>query len=499
MAMGTHGQTKPPEVFGRDQEWTDLIGFTTASGPGMRLGIVRGRRRQGKSFLLRRLASACDGFYYQALQEQSTGALEGLGAALGRHLNVPGGHIAFRSWTDAMEALAGLTRPDGTPFLVILDEFPYLLEHSPELQSILQRTLDARREPGAPPIRLILCGSALAVMSRLLAGTQALRGRAVLDLVVSSFDYRTAATFWGITDHRIAFSAYAVFGGTPGYRDLITVPSPATMADLGPWLAQGPLNPASALFREDDYLLTAEPTLTDRGLYHAVIAAIAEGKTTQGAIAAHIGREQRSVQYPLAALEESGFVVRDEDILRQRRPSYRLADPILRFHHAITRKDSARFEDRRTAEAWGDAGPRFRSQVLGPQFEQMARDFTLHHAAPATLGGVASRVGRTVVNDPAGRAVHELDVVAVDVSTQHGKPRVMVIGEAKHTHKPQTTGALRRLELIRSLVEDRGDVDASQAHLAIFSASGFDTDLLQTARDRTDVLLVDLDRLYEGA
>jgi len=278
--MPSKALPKPPDVFGRDHEWDDLVEFAMCPGPGLRLAIVRGRRRQGKSFLLRRLANACNGFYHQALEEEPTQAREGLGAALGQHLGVAGGRLAFDSWAQAVDALADQKATRDNPALVVLDEFPYMLDHSPELQSILQRAVDSRRSSDASPVRLILCGSALAVMSKLLAGTRALRGRATLDLVIQSFGHRDAADFWGIARPQIAFHAYAVFGGTPGYRDLLTAPPPKTLSAFGGWLGRGPLNPASALFREDDYLLTGEPTLTDRGLYHSVITAIADGRTT---------------------------------------------------------------------------------------------------------------------------------------------------------------------------------------------------------------------------
>jgi hypothetical protein len=202
------------------------------------------------------------------------------------------------------------------------------------------------------------------------------------------------------------------------------------------------------------------------------------------------------VQYPLAALAEAGFVLRDDDLLRQRRPTYRLADPILRFHHAVTRPDLARFEDHRADEAWADANERFRSQVLGPQFEQVARDFTARYASADVIGGVASRVGRAVVNDAGARATHEVDVVAIDTSARRRQPRVVVLGEAKYSQRRCTLDDVRRLERVRELVAGRRDVDAKSARLALFSASGFDAELAELARRRGDVVLVDLDALY---
>jgi len=483
---------RPADLFDREREWDDLAAFATAAGPGIRLALVRGRRRQGKSFLLRRLTAAVGGFYYQALEEERGQALLGFGAALGEFMGVPGGRLRFEDWDGALRGLTHMERP--MPTLVVIDELPYLLRHSPELPSTLQRVIDASGD-GGPPVRLVVCGSALSVMATLLTGAQALRGRAKADIVLRAFGYRDSARFWSIEDASAAFAVHAVLGGTPGYRDLVSARPPARLSGVDSWLAAGPLNPSSALFREDDYLLTEDRSLTDRALYHAVVAAIAGGSTSQGAIAAALGREQRAVQHPLRALENAGFVNRVDDALRARRPFYRLSDPIVRFHHVITRPDLARFEDRRTTEAWTDARHRFSTHVLGPHFEDVARTFTFRHAAPETLGGAAATVAPAVINDPRGRAQHELDVVALGPGGASAP--VLAIGEAKHSATVMGLADLRRLEHIRGLLTVRGR-DATEAKLLVFSAKGFDRALTSDAGRRSDVELIGLDRLYHG-
>lgn len=486
---------RPAELFDREAEWRDLVDFAARHDPGTRLGIVRGRRRQGKSYLLRRLAHAASGFYYQAVEEDRTQALAGFGRALGEHLGVPGGRLALDTWDDALGALRDMPNHAG-PRLVVIDEFPSLLHHSPELPSLLQRFIDDTSDDPSS-LRLILCGSALSVMAKLLEGAQALRGRASIDIVVRPFDYRTAAAFWGIADPMTALLVHAVVGGTPGYRDLLPAEPPEQPHDIARWLTAGPLNPASALFREDDYLLTEERSLSDRQLYHSVVSAIANGATSQGAIAHVLGREQRAVQHPLRSLEDAGFVIANDDALRSRRPIYRIADPIVRFHHAVTRPDLARFEDRRTIEAWSDAHPRFTTHVLGPHFVEIAREFTFRFASPDTVGGNAATVAPAVVNDPRRRTQHELDVVALG-RDHTGSSQVLALGEATHTDARRTLGDLTRLEQIRTLVAAKHP-SAAQAHLLLFSANGFDPNLTRAATRRPDVELIDLDRLYHGS
>ena len=57
---------KPADMFDRDFEWIQLGLFAHDVRPGATLGVVSGRRRQGKTFLLRALCRATGGFYFAA-------------------------------------------------------------------------------------------------------------------------------------------------------------------------------------------------------------------------------------------------------------------------------------------------------------------------------------------------------------------------------------------------------------------------------------------------
>ena len=488
---------RPAALFDREGEWRDLASFVADPAAGLRIGVVYGRRRMGKSFLLEALADATGGLYHQALEDERTPALARLGASIASARGLSGLAIALSDWPTALRALAE-TSTSQAGRLVVLDEFPYLLARAPELASAVQELYDAsRRRPGAP-VRLVLCGSAISVMSRLLSGQQALRGRVTTELVVGPFDFRAAAAFWGVAaDPRLAFLLYAVLGGTPGYRDLLGA-GPGSEGDFGAWLAEGILNPSQALFREPDFVLAEEPAITDRAIYQSTLAAIAGGRRTSGAIAATLGRPETSMTHILDGLERAGFIERADDVLRARRPTLRILDPLLRFHHAVVRPDARRFEARRTADAWGDAAARFATGVIGPSFEEIARAWTWTHASEATLGGRPTHVGSTVIADPAGRAQLEIDVVAVDRTTPGaGGPRVLLLGEAKASTTARGVGDLRRLERARDLLRGRADVGG--ARLAIVGLGGFDRELRAEDKGRPDVVLVDLDRLYHGS
>lgn len=76
-------------MFDRDREWAALTSFAADASPGATLGVVSGRRRQGKTFLLRALCQATGGFYFAADQATDAESLRRLGALVAEHLGTP--------------------------------------------------------------------------------------------------------------------------------------------------------------------------------------------------------------------------------------------------------------------------------------------------------------------------------------------------------------------------------------------------------------------------
>src|ERR1022692_2232180 len=173
-------------------------------------------------------------------------------------------------------------------------------------------------------------------MGKLLAGSAPLRGRAGLELVVPTLDYRLAREFWGIADLRPAGLTNAIVGGTPAYRrEFAQDDAPADATDFDPWVCRTVLNPSRPLFREARYILAEEPDLHDTALYHAVLAAIAEGNNTRGGIAGYLERKSTDLAHPLGVLHDAGLITHETDAFRKNRSAYRIAEPLLTFYHAI--------------------------------------------------------------------------------------------------------------------------------------------------------------------
>ncbi|MFC6013470.1 AAA family ATPase [Nocardia lasii] len=475
---------KPERVFGRVREWDGLARFAASPSADVRLGIVSGRRRQGKTFLLDALAEQTGGFFFAATESTERETLERFGRAVAAFAG--GGRYAFNNWEEALERLFAVVGNR----LVVLDEFPYLVKASPSLPSELQRALDPRGQARVAGSRVLLCGSAMSVMGGLLAGTAPLRGRASLELIVKPLDYRQAAQFWGIADPRLAVLVHSVVGGTPAYRrEFVAGDAPDSLADFDSWVLRTVLNPQVPLFREARYLLAEETEIRDVALYHAVLGAIAGGNSTRGGIAGAIGRPSTDIGHPLSVLEDSQLIVREADPLTKGKPLYRICEPLLVYYEAIMRRQWTLLERGYEQVAWSGSQSTFLSKVVGPNFESICRDWALM-AGPAIFGDLVGHVASASINDAKSRTQIEVDVVVLAAEEPGLPKRVLSLGESKWD-RVMDVGHVQRLERARELLAGKG-YDVSSTLLACYSGAGFSPAL----RARNDVLLVDLETLY---
>jgi uncharacterized protein len=479
-------------VVAQDQDVAALGAFLDGRAARPTLGLVYGRRRIGKSTLLVAEVERRGGFYFEATRVEAAVHLERLGAALGEHLGV--GRIELRSWEEALTQLVRLGG-DG-PVPVVLDEFGYLMEADASLPSQIASTLGpAGRGRGAGRARLVLCGSAIAMMRSLTAGEAALRGRAGLELVMLPDDYRVAASrLPDPLDLSVAARVFSVIGGVVGYAtDMVDFDLPDGAGDVDRWIVQRVLSPAATLHHEATTLLAEDPALAgaDPLLHHSILGAIATGSVTAGRIASRLGRQVSNLAPALGRLVDAGFVIRHEDPIRKQRPTYALADAYLQFHYAILEPHRSRLRSRDPRTLWQERLTEvFDSQVRGPVFEQQARTFVERFASDDTVPGERAHIGPSRLTSR-GRE-WELDLVVTGDHPDPANRRITAIGEAKAGER------IGRRHLDR-LVEARHQLGprAAEARLLLVGSS-FDEDLLVEVVDRDDVEIVDLDRLYHG-
>ncbi len=160
------------------------------------------------------------------------------------------------------EALLGyLAEQDA---VVVLDEFPYLIDADESLPSIIQRLWDQEIQDTAGT--LVLVGSSISMMEEAtLLGNSPLYGRFTEKIDLRQLNFDAAREFFpeSYTPEEQVF-AWGVFGGTPYYLHGVELDH-----DLGSVVQRSILSQQGFLHNEPEYVLRTE--LTEPNRYFAIL------------------------------------------------------------------------------------------------------------------------------------------------------------------------------------------------------------------------------------
>lgn len=365
------GASKPAEVFDRDLDWRTLATLWGKRRPDLVFAI--GRRRVGKSFLLSRFAREVGGIYYQATRRTEAEQLGSLSRVIGEHFDDAALRhgVVFPSWEELFGYLT--TRADGDPFLLVLDEFPYLAAAAPALTSIIQSLWD--HQWSRTRMKLVLSGSYITAMNRLEQMDQPLYGRRTGKLMIKPFSFADAARFmpaYGVRDQLVG---YGLFGHLPGHLALLEPNRP-----LRENVAEAMLTPTGRLVDEAQHMLDA--FTGEAHVHYSIIEAIAAGEQTWSGITKRVGRSGGALLRPLQWLEEMQVIARvvpatENTPRKSKRALYRIVDPYVAFwHRSIARLVNAGSLGLVPPERlWDEVVAPELDDYMGPVFEEVCRDF----------------------------------------------------------------------------------------------------------------------------
>jgi AAA+ ATPase superfamily predicted ATPase len=297
------------------------------------LVVLYGRRRCGKSTLLQRVAQPGD-VYYLASQESAALQREALAREIGRVF--PGFEEAsYATWNALFRSLQKRA-PAGCRLM--LDEFPYLVQSSPELPSVLQQLWD---RPETRTISLTLCGSSQRMMQGLVLSRNApLFGRAdeIMRIEPLAAGWIAEALRLG---PREAVEGYAIWGGVPRYWEMAE-----DFQHTWEAVQRLLLDRHGVLFNEPARLLQDEMRSAVQAI--SLLTLIGYGCHRLSEIAARLGHPAGSLVRPLNHLIELGYVQREypfgASAKSSKRTLYKLADPFLRFYFRFVEPQRSRLE-----------------------------------------------------------------------------------------------------------------------------------------------------------
>lgn len=380
------------------------------------LVVVYGRWRLGKSTLIKRGLSDSDVYF---LADRSEGQHQrALLAKVVAQVFPDFDKLTYPDWESLFCAVNYRT---DKRFTLCLDEFPYLVEQSPELPSVLQKLVDEKQLK----YNLVLCGSSQNMMYGLfLDSTAPLYGRAdeIMRLTPIRLPYIQAALN---LDAVSAVEEYAVWGGVPRYWELRE-----NRNSLSDALWHNILSINGNLYEEPIKLF--QDDVKDIVKTSTIMSYIGSGANRLSEIAARCNEPATNLSRPLKKLIDLGFLEKDVpfgiDEKNAKKSLYKIADPFMAFYYQFVVPNRSFIELGRCLPLEQALATHF-SEYVSMHWEKLCRDAVTGNMVNGIVYGKAKRWWGPVLNER-----KEPEQIEIDVMAESLDKKSLLVGECKWTN-----------------------------------------------------------------
>ena len=374
------------KLIGREEELHELEEYMHSGKPEFL--VVYGRRRVGKTFLIREFFKDDLFFSHTGLANGSTAIqLSEFNKSLRRIRGEM--HRDAADWLDAFDCLREHIECSGTGRKVLfIDELPWMDSHKSFLLPALEHFWNGWAS-GRDDIFLIVCGSATSwVIAKLLRDKSGFYGRITGRLFIKPFMLKDCENYYreaGIVFSRYQMvESYMIFGGIPFYLSLMR-------KELG--FTQ---NVDRLCFREggamrSEYDMLYLSLFKNPGGHIAIIEALAKrgaGLSREAVLKGSKLTDGGGFTRAIRELEQCGFIRRYVSFGKTKRDAlYQLVDPFSLFHLRFIKDSPA--GDAPFWSAYTDDGSH--RAWTGYAFEQVALSHIGQIKRKLQIGGVLTR------------------------------------------------------------------------------------------------------------
>lgn len=449
--------------------------------------VIYGRRRVGKTTLIKEFIKDKLAFYFLATEEIEQQSMKRFSGVIARTTgNLLIKKASFDDWLDLLQIVAEYE--PGEKKVLVIDEFPYLVKTNAAFPSVLQHAWDEFLKDSN--VMLILCGSLLSMMQKhALSYESPLYGRrtAQIRLLPLSFMEVYQEQNLPFTE---AVEQYAVTGGVPKYLEFFQGED-----TLIHQIEQSVLAKNGFLYEEPNFLLRDE--VLSAVNYFSIMKVIADGNHKLGNISGALNLKSSDITPYLSTLMELGFLekrmpVTEKNPEKSRRGLYFISDNFMRFwfRYVYPYKGELELDNRQIVLE--ELERNFVSGFVAFAYEDICKNIFAFLCRSGKIPFFPSKIG-TYWKNEAGNDT-ELDVVAVD----HKNCRLFV-GECKYHERPVDAEVYFHLaDQVRACPDIRKNFPGCHMIFGIFSKSGFTDRLLDMSRENPDLLLIQEDSVVTG-
>ncbi len=447
--------------------------------------VIYGRRRIGKTTLIKEFLRGKTAFYFLATEEMESQSIKRLAGVVARTTkNSLLQKAEFTDWMDLFQIIADY-KPEEKKVLVI-DEFPYLVKTNPAFPSVLQNAWDEILKDNN--VMMILSGSLIGMMQKhALSYDSPLYGRRTAQMRLAPLSFTEIYAVQSLSFDN-AVEQYAVTGGVPKYLEFFN-----DNRGLIEQLKDNVLSKSGFLYEEPNFLLKSESITAVN--YFSIIKTISDGNHKLGKIAGILGQETSALPPYLSTLADLGFIekrtpITEKNPEKSRKGLYFISDNYIRFwfHYVYPYKGELELDNIQIV--LDEIGKDFIEKFVAFAYEDICKDIFVNLCKKGSISFTPSRVGSYWLNDFDGNT--EIDVMAVD----HQNKQIFA-GECKYHAKPVDAPVYYALkEKVANAVEIRRAFSGYSVIYGIFSKSGFTKRMIDAAEETSELILINEDSIY---
>lgn len=431
---------------------------------------VYGRRRIGKTELMKKFLEGKEGIYYLADTLDEKDQLAMLGRMIGEFFNdLILEEQGFPEWYSFFKYLAARSDRLKEKLVVIIDEFPYLASANPSISSIFQKGIDEYLR-GAN-IFLVLLGSSIGMMEKEVLNYKApLYGRRTGSLKVEEMSFFELRDFFPKKTGQELMDIYTVCGVVPGYLNKYREGE-----SLDEFLEEKVFARGSFFYEEAEMVLRED--FYEPRTYYSILRAIALGRRRLSEIMDETGLEKSKISKYLKVLQDLLVVEREVPVTeknyeKSKKGLFTIRDKYLNFWFRFILINRNYIEIDRFAKKY----PEVKEKIVdyqGGLFEDVCKQFLLDRVDEYGF----NLIGRWWDKS------EEIDLVGIDEEKNR-----FVFAECKYRNKK--TGPEVFYELEKKIKKVSWHKDFMVDKLIIFSKSGFTPSLLTLAKERPQLQLI---------
>ena len=464
------------KFLGREKEILDLEKEYARDGGFV---VIYGRRRIGKTTLIKQFIKSKTAFYFLATKEVESQSMKRFAGVIARTTgNSVLQKAAFSDWLDLFQAVADY-KPNEKKVLVI-DEFPYLVKINDSFPSILQNAWDEILKDSN--VMLILCGSLISMMKKhALSYESPLYGRRTAQMRIAPLPFTTVYENQKLSFEEAA-EQYSITGGVPKYMEFFSDGQP-----LYEQIKENVLSKNGFLYEEPNFLLTDEVQVPTN--YFSIIKVIADGNHKLGTIAGILGLETSALTPYLKTLSELGFIekqvpVTEKNAEKTRKGLYFISDNFLRFWFRYVYPYKGELELDNTQISLDELDKDFKEKFVAFAYEDICKEIFARLCSDKAIDFTPSKIGSYWLNDKSGNT--QIDVMAVDTVNKR-----LFAGECKYHNQPVDADVY--FELVKKVDNSSEIKSAFKGYTVIygvFSKSGFTSRMTDISNSNPNLFLI---------